>query len=182
MEYDELSQRVIGCGIKALRHLGPAQLEWVYELCLTHVRSRHGFPFSKDGKRASIISLSDSFVVRCLGFLRALHVVRGEIRECQQTRGRRVGGMIVANEVVPCSERSASETDHALSPCPFLRLRGCFRLAGRFEPDASQHRLRRILGEPRVLLGFAAKEKPRSFAGDDLLHMTAPFTKAVPHS
>ena len=34
MEFDELSNRVIGCAIEVHRHLGPGLLESAYEQCL----------------------------------------------------------------------------------------------------------------------------------------------------
>jgi GxxExxY protein len=36
MEFDELSNRVIGCAIEVHRHLGPGLLESAYEHCLAH--------------------------------------------------------------------------------------------------------------------------------------------------
>ena len=36
MGFDELSSRVIGCGIEVHRHLGPGLLESTYEECLTY--------------------------------------------------------------------------------------------------------------------------------------------------
>ena len=45
MEFDELSNRVIGCAIEVHRHLGPGLLESAYEQCLAHELSRHGVAF-----------------------------------------------------------------------------------------------------------------------------------------
>ena len=45
MEFDELSQRVIGCAIEVHRHLGPGLLESTYEQCLAHELNRHGIAF-----------------------------------------------------------------------------------------------------------------------------------------
>ena len=45
MEFDELSNRVIGCAIEVHRHLGPELLESAYEQCLTHELSRQGVAF-----------------------------------------------------------------------------------------------------------------------------------------
>ena len=36
MEFDDLSKRVIGCGIEVHRELGPGLLESTYEQCLAH--------------------------------------------------------------------------------------------------------------------------------------------------
>ncbi len=36
MEFDELSNRVIGCAIEVHRELGPGLLESTYEQCLAH--------------------------------------------------------------------------------------------------------------------------------------------------
>ncbi len=42
MEFDDLSNRVIGCAIEVHRHLGPGLLESSYEQCLAHELSRYG--------------------------------------------------------------------------------------------------------------------------------------------
>lgn len=36
MQFDELSNRVIGCALEVHRHLGPGLLESTYEQCLAH--------------------------------------------------------------------------------------------------------------------------------------------------
>ena len=41
MEFDHLSNRVIGCAIEVHRHLGPGLLESAYEQCLAHELSRN---------------------------------------------------------------------------------------------------------------------------------------------
>ena len=45
MEFDNLSNRVIGCAIEVHRHLGPGLLESVYEQCLAHELNRNGITF-----------------------------------------------------------------------------------------------------------------------------------------
>lgn len=45
MEFDQLSNRVIGCAIEVHRFLGPGLLESTYEQCLAHELSRHGIAF-----------------------------------------------------------------------------------------------------------------------------------------
>ena len=48
MEFEELSNRVIGCAIEVHRHLGPRLLESAYEQCLAHELhelSRNGIAF-----------------------------------------------------------------------------------------------------------------------------------------
>ena len=45
MEFDDLSNRVIGCAIEVHRHLGPGLLESAYEQCLAHELSRNGIAF-----------------------------------------------------------------------------------------------------------------------------------------
>ncbi|HPC18545.1 MAG TPA: GxxExxY protein [Candidatus Hydrogenedentes bacterium] len=42
MEFDALSNRVIGCAIEAHRELGPGLLESTYEKCLAYELSSHG--------------------------------------------------------------------------------------------------------------------------------------------
>ena len=41
-EFDELSNRKIGCAIEVHRHLGPRLLESTYERCLAHASIRNG--------------------------------------------------------------------------------------------------------------------------------------------
>jgi len=45
MEFDDLSNRVIGCAIEVHRELGPGLLESTYEQCLAHELRRNGMPF-----------------------------------------------------------------------------------------------------------------------------------------
>jgi GxxExxY protein len=45
MEFDELSNRVIGCAIEVHRSLGPGLLESTYEQCLAHEMRLHGIAF-----------------------------------------------------------------------------------------------------------------------------------------
>jgi GxxExxY protein len=46
MEFNELSNRVIGCALEVHRHLGPGLLESTYEQCLAHELSLAGIPFA----------------------------------------------------------------------------------------------------------------------------------------
>lgn len=45
MEFDVLSNRVIGCAIEVHRHLGPGLLESAYEQCLAHELHRSEIAF-----------------------------------------------------------------------------------------------------------------------------------------
>ena len=45
MEFDELSNRVIGCALEVHRHLGPGLLESTYEQCLAHELGINFMPF-----------------------------------------------------------------------------------------------------------------------------------------
>lgn len=45
MEFDALSNRVIGCAIEVHRHLGPGLLESAYEQCLAHELKVADIPF-----------------------------------------------------------------------------------------------------------------------------------------
>ena len=45
MEFDELSNRVIGCAIEVHRALGPGLLETTYEQCLAHELTLKGISF-----------------------------------------------------------------------------------------------------------------------------------------
>lgn len=45
MEFDELSNRVIGCAIEVHRELGPGLLESTYEQCLAHELKLNGIQF-----------------------------------------------------------------------------------------------------------------------------------------
>ena len=46
MEFEELSNRVIGCAIEVHRVLGPGLLESAYEQCLAHELGRTGIAFT----------------------------------------------------------------------------------------------------------------------------------------
>ena len=58
MEFDELSNRMIGCAIEVHRYLGPGLLESTYEPCLAHEPSRNGTCF-----QLQLTSCSDFFVL-----------------------------------------------------------------------------------------------------------------------
>ena len=45
MQFDELSNRVIGCALEVHRELGPGLLESAYEHCLAHELTLKGIPF-----------------------------------------------------------------------------------------------------------------------------------------
>ena len=45
MEFDDLSNRVIGCATEVHRHLGPGRLESADEPCLAHELSRQNIAF-----------------------------------------------------------------------------------------------------------------------------------------
>jgi len=45
LEFDALSNRVIGCAIEVHRHLGPGLLESAYEQCLAHELKVADIPF-----------------------------------------------------------------------------------------------------------------------------------------
>ena len=45
MEFDELSNRVIGCALQVHRELGPGLLESAYEQCLAHELKLNGIDF-----------------------------------------------------------------------------------------------------------------------------------------
>lgn len=45
MEFDQLSNRVIGCALEVHQTLGPGLLESAYEQCLAHELFRSGIPF-----------------------------------------------------------------------------------------------------------------------------------------
>ncbi len=45
MEFDDLSNRVIGCAIEVHRELGPGLLESTYEQCLAHELRLNGISF-----------------------------------------------------------------------------------------------------------------------------------------
>ena len=46
MEFDELSNKVIGCAIEVHRNLGPGLLESTYEQCLAYEFKIEGMPFN----------------------------------------------------------------------------------------------------------------------------------------
>ena len=45
MEFDELSNKVIGCALQVHRHLGPGLLESTYEACLAYELEQSGLTF-----------------------------------------------------------------------------------------------------------------------------------------
>jgi GxxExxY protein len=45
MEFDELSNRILGCALEVHRRLGPGLLESSYEACLAHELNLAGIPF-----------------------------------------------------------------------------------------------------------------------------------------
>ena len=45
MEFDDLSNRVIGCALEVHKHLGPGLLESAYAQCLAHELSAAAIPF-----------------------------------------------------------------------------------------------------------------------------------------
>ncbi|HPB30478.1 MAG TPA: GxxExxY protein [Candidatus Sumerlaeota bacterium] len=45
MEFDDLSNRVIGCAIEVHRELGPGLLESTYEQCLAHELKLNGIGY-----------------------------------------------------------------------------------------------------------------------------------------
>jgi len=46
LEFDALSNRVIGCALEVHKHLGPGLLESTYEQCLAHELRTGGIPFA----------------------------------------------------------------------------------------------------------------------------------------
>ena len=48
MEFDQLSNRVIGCALEVHRHLGPGLLESTYRQCLAHELSIAKIPFQME--------------------------------------------------------------------------------------------------------------------------------------
>jgi len=48
MEFDELSNRVIGCALEVHRNLGPGLLESAYRACLAHELARAGISFEAE--------------------------------------------------------------------------------------------------------------------------------------
>ena len=46
MEFDQLSNQVIGCALEVHRALGPGLLESTYEQCLAHELSQSNIPFA----------------------------------------------------------------------------------------------------------------------------------------
>ncbi len=45
MDFDQLSNQVIGCALEVHKNLGPGLLESTYEQCLAHELSEAGIPF-----------------------------------------------------------------------------------------------------------------------------------------
>ena len=47
MEFEDLSNRLIGCAIEVYRHLGPGLFESAYEQCLAHELCRNRIAFQR---------------------------------------------------------------------------------------------------------------------------------------
>jgi GxxExxY protein len=45
MQFDKLSNKIIGCAIEVHKQLGPGLLESTYEQCLAHELAAHDIPF-----------------------------------------------------------------------------------------------------------------------------------------
>ncbi len=63
MEFEELSNRVIGCALTVHRELGPGLLESTYEQCLAHELKLNGIVFKLQYPFVSFVS----FVVKQIG-------------------------------------------------------------------------------------------------------------------
>ena len=48
MEFDPLSNKVIGCAIEVHKHLGPGLLESAYQNCLAYELAQQGMPFRRE--------------------------------------------------------------------------------------------------------------------------------------
>ena len=88
MEFDELSNRVIGCAIEVHRNLGPGLLESAYRQCLACELSDAGIPFQMElplpiqykhvlldcGYRIDLLVSGDLIVeVKCVETLLPIH-------------------------------------------------------------------------------------------------------------
>ena len=88
MEFDELSQRVIGCAIEVHRTLGPGLLESTYRQCLACELSDGGIPFQMEvplpvhyknmlldcGYRIDLLVSGDLIVeIKCIETLLPIH-------------------------------------------------------------------------------------------------------------
>ena len=110
MEFDDLSNRVIGCAIEVHRILGPGLLESSYEQCVAHELSRHGITFQvqypqpvryKDilldcGYRIDIL-IENQLIVE----LKSVEMIKGiheaQLLTCMKLAGIKVGLLINFN-------------------------------------------------------------------------------------
>jgi GxxExxY protein len=101
MEFDELSNRVIGCARKVHRELGPGLLESTYEQCLAHELKLNGIRFKLQhpqpvdykgvrldcGYRADVL-IEDKLIIE----LKRIDAIKG-IREAQLLTYMKLAGV-----------------------------------------------------------------------------------------
>ncbi len=104
MEFDDLSNKVIGCALEVHRHLGPGLLESAYAQCLAHELSTAGIPFELErpipvsykgkrldcGFRADIV-VDDSLIVELKSVHELLPIHEAQLLTYMKLAGVRIG-------------------------------------------------------------------------------------------
>ena len=113
MEFDELSNRVIGCAIDVHRHLGPGLLESTYQQCLAHELSLVRLQFTLQqslavhykgqkidcGYRVDLV-VADQLIVELKSVDRLLSIHEAQLITYLKLSGIKVGLLINFNEEV----------------------------------------------------------------------------------
>lgn len=113
MQFDELSNRVIGCAIEAHRVLGPGLLESTYEQCLAHELILAGVGFKLQwplpveykgvrldcGYRVDVL-VEDCLIVELKAVEQVLGIHRAQLLTYMKLAGIRTGLLINFNVVV----------------------------------------------------------------------------------
>lgn len=110
MEFDMLSNRVIGCALEVHRELGPGLLESTYEQCLAHELSLAGIPFKLQspvpvkykrirldcGYRIDVL-VEDSLIVELKSVERILPIHEAQLLTYMKLSSIRIGLLINFN-------------------------------------------------------------------------------------
>jgi GxxExxY protein len=104
VEFDDLSNKVIGCALEVHRHLGPGLLESAYAQCVAHELSIAGIPFELErpipvnykGKRLDCgfradIMVDDSLIVELKSVQELLPIHEAQLLTYMKLAGVRIG-------------------------------------------------------------------------------------------
>jgi GxxExxY protein len=111
MEFDPLSNRVIGCAIEVHRHLGPGLLESAYSICLAHELQLQGITFQKEwplpveykgiyldcGYRLDFL-IANELIVELKSIEKLLPIHEAQLLSYLKLSGKRTGLLVNFNE------------------------------------------------------------------------------------